>query len=185
MSPLYPVTDFVTRLALRWRRFLLVAVLVLLYVVLLLGVNNPLAKTLFVAHLGLFMLWQPFVRADQRVALPLSGLLLAIVGAAAFGLNGWLLTLWIGLLGGVVGGKVFLFEVPWTRLFFLAGALLAGGGDVAAGLAGGDAGGHRHRLDGARHRPVGFAAGLCPDAARCRSSAKPTARSKPSISSIA
>jgi signal transduction histidine kinase len=119
MNALHPVTDTVTRLALRWRRLLLVAVLVLLYVVLLLGVDNPLAKTLFVAHLGLFILWQPFVRADQRVALPLSGLLLALVAAAAFGLNGWLLTLWIGLLGGVVGGKVFLFEVPWTRFFFL------------------------------------------------------------------
>jgi signal transduction histidine kinase len=119
MTPLHPVTDFATRLALRWRRPLLVAVLALLYFVLLLGVENPLAKTLFVAHLGLFMLWQPFVRADQRVALPLLALILAIVAAAAVGLNGWLLTLWIALLGGVVGGKVFLFEVPWTKFFFL------------------------------------------------------------------
>ncbi len=119
MSALHPVTDLVSRLAIRWRRYLLVAVLVLLYIVLLLGVDKPLAKTLFVAHLGLFLLWQPFVRADQRVALPLLAVILAIVGAAAYGLNGWLLTLWIGLLGGVVGGKVFLFEVPWTKFFFL------------------------------------------------------------------
>lgn len=119
MSALYPVTDFATRVALRWRRVLLVAVLALLYFVLILGVDKPLAKTLFVVHLGLFMLWQPFVRADQRVALPLLVLILAVVAAAAFGLNGWVLTLWIGLLGGVVGGKVFLFEVPWTKFFFL------------------------------------------------------------------
>jgi signal transduction histidine kinase len=119
MSPLHPVTDFAIRLALRWRRPLLVAILALLYMVLVLGVASPLAKTLFVAHLGLFILWQPFVRADQRVALPLLAALLAVIGAAAVGLNGWILTLWIALLGGVVGGKVFLFEVPWTKLFFL------------------------------------------------------------------
>ncbi|HZV54695.1 MAG TPA: HAMP domain-containing sensor histidine kinase [Rhodocyclaceae bacterium] len=119
MTLFLPITGFATRLALQWRRPLLVAVLVLLYPVLLLGAVNPLARTLFVVHLGLFILWQPVVRADQRIGPTALALMLTAVAAVSFGLNGWLLTFWIALLAGVVGGKVFLFEARWTKLFFL------------------------------------------------------------------
>lgn len=109
---------FANRLA-AWRSLLLVALLVLLHIVVLLGPGDPLAKTLFVAHLGLFILWQPFVRADQRlssVALLLLAILIAIV---TFSLNDWLLVTWITLLGGIVGGKVLLFESHGAKLFYL------------------------------------------------------------------
>jgi signal transduction histidine kinase len=118
-TSLIPVTGFATRLAVRWRRELLVALLALLYLVVNLGPADPLARTLFVVDLGLFMLWQPFVRTDQRIALPTLALMLAAVAAVAFSLNGWLLIVWIALLAGVVGGKVFLFEARWSKLFFL------------------------------------------------------------------
>lgn len=119
MPFIVPVTGFATRLSLRWRRQLLVAVLALLYLVLLLGATSPVARTLFVVHLGLFLLWQPFVRTDQRVALPILAMILALVAVLAFALNGWLLAFWIALLAGVVAGKVFLFEARWSKLFFL------------------------------------------------------------------
>lgn len=119
MSAPFSLTEFATRLSLRWRRQLLVALLALLYLVILLGVANPFARTLFVVHLGLFMLWQPFVRADRQVALPVLMAMLSVVALISLGLNGWLLALWITLLAGVVGGKVFLFEMPWTKLFYL------------------------------------------------------------------
>lgn len=119
MTLIHSVTGFATRLSLQWRRPLLVAVLVLLYPVLLLGPADPLARTLFVVHLGLFILWQPVVRADQRIGSVALVLMLVIVAAVALGLNGWLLAFWIALLAGVVGGKVFLFEARWTKFFFL------------------------------------------------------------------
>lgn len=103
----------------RRRRLLLVALLGILYFVLLLGPGNRLAQTLFVAHVGLFILWQPFVRADKRLS-PLALLSLTLaVGGTALTLNGWMLALWVTLLAGVVGGKVFLFEARWTKLFYL------------------------------------------------------------------
>jgi signal transduction histidine kinase len=119
MNTSVSLTEFATRLSLRWRRPLLVAVLALLYLVILLGPTNPVARTLFVVHLGLFMLWQPFVRADRQVALPVLMAMLSVVAVISLGLNDWLLALWITLLAGVVGGKVFLFDTPWTKLFFL------------------------------------------------------------------
>lgn len=112
------LTRLATRLTQR-RHPLLVAVLGILYLILLLGPANPLAKTLFVAHLGLFILWQPFVRADQRLSGPALLLIALTVGGTALWLNGWMLALWVTLLAGVVGGKVFLFEAPLSRFFYL------------------------------------------------------------------
>jgi signal transduction histidine kinase len=119
MTLLIPITGFATRLAVRWRKQLLVALMALLYLVLLLGPADPLARTLFVAHIGLFMIWQPFVRTDQRIALPVLSMMLSLVAVVTIALNAWLLTLWIALLAGVVGGKVFLFEARWSKLFYL------------------------------------------------------------------
>jgi hypothetical protein len=123
--PRHSVTALALRLSLRWRRLLLVAVLALLFLVLLLLDEHKfgLAKTVFVVHLGLFMLWQPFIRADQRISPLALAFLLAAVVAASIWLNGWLLMLWVALLAGVVGGKVFLFETPWTKYFFLLAML--------------------------------------------------------------
>ncbi|MBK6676772.1 MAG: HAMP domain-containing histidine kinase [Rhodocyclaceae bacterium] len=119
MSLFPSLSRFVLGTALRWRRQLLVAVLALLYLVLILGPATPLARVLFVVHLGLLIVWQPFVRADQRLGLAAIGRILLAVGLMVYWLNGWLLTLWIILLAGVVGGKVFLYEARWSKLFYL------------------------------------------------------------------
>lgn len=119
MSLFPSVTRLVLRMALRWRRQLLVALLALLYLVLIIGPATALARMLFVIHIGLLIVWQPFVRADQRIAPAVLGAILLVVGLTVYWLNGWLLTLWIILLAGVVGGKVFLFDARWSKLFYL------------------------------------------------------------------
>jgi len=107
-----------TRLA-ALRRGLLIALLAALYMVFWQGPGTLIGKTLFVAHLGLFMLWQPFVHAGQRLsAKSLLGVVGAVVTASLF-LSGWLLSLWIMMLAGIVGGKVLLFGARASRLFFL------------------------------------------------------------------
>jgi signal transduction histidine kinase len=123
MKPRIPATGFASRIAVRWRRQLLVALLGLLYLVLILGAENPVARTLFVVHLGLFMLWQPFVRTDQRIEPLILAVMFSLVAVVAVALNGWLLLIWIAMLAGVVGGKVFLFESRWSKLFYLLALL--------------------------------------------------------------
>ncbi|MDP2811432.1 MAG: HAMP domain-containing sensor histidine kinase [Rhodocyclaceae bacterium] len=101
------------------RRWLLLGLLALLHMVLLQGPGDPLSQVLFVAHLGLFILWQPFIRAEQRIS-PLALLLMVgAVLASAIGLGWWLLGIWLMLLAGIVGGKVFLFEARWSKIFYL------------------------------------------------------------------
>jgi hypothetical protein len=101
------------------RSVLLLALLTVLYLVLWQGPDSLLGRTLFVVHLGLFMLWQPFVHAEQRLSRnSLLALVAAVLLAGAF-LKGWMMVLWIMMLAGIVGGKVLLFDARAPRVFYL------------------------------------------------------------------
>ena len=101
------------------RRGLLLALLLALHFVLLQGPDTWLGKTLFIVHLGLFMLWQPFVHAEQRLSLTwVLGLAVFVLAGVVF-LKAWMLLLWIMMLAGIVGGKVLLFGARAPRLFYL------------------------------------------------------------------
>src|SRR2546422_11517347 len=76
-------------------RLVVVAMLALLHVAVVRGVADPWARALLLAHLGLLLLWQPFVRAEQRIS-PAQGLLL-MLGAfiVMLRLDWWLLAFWV------------------------------------------------------------------------------------------
>ena len=101
------------------RRWLLLALLGALYVVLWQGSDTLFGRTLFIAHLGLFILWQPFVHTGQRLSLTSLVAVLAVALLAGFYLKGWMITLWIMMLAGIVGGKVLLYDTRAARLFYL------------------------------------------------------------------
>ncbi len=101
------------------RRGLLLALLGVLYLVLWQRPDTLLGKTLFVVHLGLFMLWQPFVHAGQRLTGRALLVIVAAVAAATLAMKGWLLATWIMMLAGIVGGKVLLFGARAERAFYL------------------------------------------------------------------
>ena len=101
------------------RQALLLALLAVLYVVLWQGPETPLGKTLFVVHLGLFMLWQPFVHAERRLSVASVLGLAGVVLVGAIFLKGWILLMWIMMLAGLVGGKVLVFGARAPRIFYL------------------------------------------------------------------
>lgn len=104
-----------------WRhsRWLVIAILALLHVAVLRGTADGWARALLLAHLGLVLLWQPFVSGEQRVSLAQA--LLIALGAAAvtFWLDWWLLVFWVIALAGLVGGNVFLHQARWQRTWHL------------------------------------------------------------------
>jgi len=65
----------------RYWRLVVVAMLALLHVAVFRGVTDPWARALLLAHLGLLLLWQPFLRAEQRVS-PTQGFILSLVAFA-------------------------------------------------------------------------------------------------------
>ena len=110
--------DLAEQRAGRWR-WLMLAMLVCLHFAATRGVEDIWARGLMMAHLGLFLVWQPFIQAGQRLKFSETILIALItVGILAF-LNWWMLGLWVVVLAGIVGGKVFLFQARWLRLFYL------------------------------------------------------------------
>ncbi|HYR05744.1 MAG TPA: hypothetical protein VEP71_03595, partial [Gallionella sp.] len=105
---------------LRAGRWLLLAMLGLLHGALLLGVGSPWARPLLLAHLGLFLLWQPLWRGEHEVGH--SGLAFIALAAtvAVFWLNWWVIAFWLTGLFGLVGARVFVFRDRWTRLLYLS-----------------------------------------------------------------
>ncbi|MFM9966973.1 MAG: sensor histidine kinase [Burkholderiales bacterium] len=106
---------FVTRF---WRVYF-VLMLLLLHFSAMRGAEDFWARALMLAHFGFFILWQPFMRGEQQLSLTQTLAILGVsVGILLF-LNWWLLGLWVSVLAGIVGGKVFLFQAPWLRRFYL------------------------------------------------------------------
>ncbi len=121
-SPATPLARFsavTAGLTHRYWRLVVVAMLALLHIAVVRGVADPWARALLLAHLGLLLLWQPFVRAQQRVS-PAQAIVLAIGAAAVMlGLDWWLLAFWVVVLAGLVGGKVYQHAARWQRRCYL------------------------------------------------------------------
>src|SRR3989440_2389510 len=103
----------------RYWRFVVIAMLLLLHVAVFRGVAAPWARAMLLAHLGLLLLWQPFLRAEQRVS-PTQGFILSLVAfAVMLRLDWWLLAFWVVIIAGLVGGKVYQHHAKWQRRCYL------------------------------------------------------------------
>ena len=103
----------------RYGRFVVIAMLVLLHVAALRGVADNWARSLLLAHLGLLLLWQPFLRGQHQVSATQLGFIALGAVAVMLWLSAWLLVFWVCVLAGLVGGKVFLHQARWQRRYYL------------------------------------------------------------------
>ena len=100
-------------------RFVVVAMLALLHIAVLRGTEDDWARALLLAHLGLLLLWQPFLRGEHQVSAT-QGLFIGLVAAAVMlWIGWWLLAFWVVVLAGLVGGKVFLHQARWQRRCYM------------------------------------------------------------------
>ncbi|MBP9175143.1 MAG: hypothetical protein KBF54_11380, partial [Rhizobiales bacterium] len=107
------------RLTHNQRRWVLLGLLGLLHLLLLQGIESAVGRTLLVVHIGLFILWQPFVRAELRLSRQQLAVMAGLIAAAAWWANGWMMVLWVMALAGIIGGKVFFFAGRWAKIFYL------------------------------------------------------------------
>ena len=103
----------------RYWKLIVVAMLALLHVAVFRGVADPWARALLLAHLGLLLLWQPFLRAEQRVSAGQGLILSAVALALLLRLDWWLLAFWVIVLAGLVGGKVYQHHARWQRRCYM------------------------------------------------------------------
>jgi signal transduction histidine kinase len=100
-------------------RLVVVPMLLLLHIAVVRGVADPWARALLLAHLGLLLLWQPFLSVERRVS-PAQGMVLSLGAIAVMlWLNWWLLAFWVVVLAGLVGGKVYQQDARWQRRSYL------------------------------------------------------------------
>src|SRR5476649_1593882 len=96
----------------RWQ---LLAMLWLLHGALLLGMENPWVHPLLLAHLGLFLIWQPLWRSERSVGGGAFAFIMLVAVVAMFWLNWWMVALWLTGLFGLVGARIFVFRDRWSR----------------------------------------------------------------------
>src|SRR5512147_2074526 len=100
-------------------RFVMIGMLALLHVVAFRGVADDGARVLVIAHLGLLLLWQPILSSERPVTATQTLLITLWAAGAVLWLNWWLLAVWIVVLAGLVGGRVFVHQARWQRRFYL------------------------------------------------------------------
>jgi len=105
---------------LRTGRWLLLAMLGLLHGALLFGMSSPWAHPLLLAHLGLFLLWQPLWHGEREVGHGMFAFIALASAVAMFWLNWWVVAFWLTGLFGLVGARVFAFRDRSSRLLYLS-----------------------------------------------------------------
>ena len=103
----------------RYWRVIVVAMLALLHIAVFRGVADPWARALLLAHLGLLLLWQPFLRGEQRISATQGFILALVASAVMLHLDWWFLAFWVVVLAGLVGGKVYQQHARWQRRAYL------------------------------------------------------------------
>lgn len=100
----------------RWLSF---AMLLLLHLALWLDIDNIWTRPLLLAHLGLFLMWQPLWRSETKLSWGNSAFIIAVCFASLVWLNWWVLAFWVSGLFALVGGRVFAFYSRWQRIYYL------------------------------------------------------------------
>lgn len=101
-------------------RLLLLAMVWLLHGALLIGVTSPWVHPLLLAHLGLFLLWQPLWRGGRNVTRGALGFILLAALVAIFWLSWWMVAFWLIGLFGLVGSRIFVFRDRRARVLYLS-----------------------------------------------------------------
>lgn len=98
-----------------------------LHAVLLWGFDDIIDRTVMLCHYGLFLLWQPIWRTNDKLSPPAAILFLIAGISLIFFAGWWLLALWLTGLFGLLGGRVFSSRARSTRIGYLlaAGYLLS------------------------------------------------------------
>ena len=68
--------------------------------------GGPLSRSLMLAQLGLFLIWQPFFSRDRPLPWRSTLVFFAIALLFVLWLNWWLMVFWVLLLSGLVGGRI-------------------------------------------------------------------------------
>lgn len=100
-------------------RWISLGMLVTLHLALWAGAESIWSRPLLFAHLGLFLLWQPIWRGEDKLSTGRAALIVGVSVLALIWLNWWMLAFWASSLFSLVGGRVFAFQSLLQRIRYL------------------------------------------------------------------
>jgi len=89
-----------------------------LHLVLVQGPGSPAGRMLMLAHLGLFLLWQPVVRGAYRLGWFNASAMAVVLILATLSLSWGSVAVWVIVLASVVSGAAFSMESGRSRLSY-------------------------------------------------------------------
>jgi signal transduction histidine kinase len=103
---------------LRRESIILALMLEFLHGAIWLDFDSPLARPMMLIHLGLFLIWQPVWRGDQKLAWYNGLLFIVLTLTFVTWMNRWLMAGWLVLLIGFCGGRV-VFNRPQRAVYMI------------------------------------------------------------------
>ena len=115
-------SPLVQRLAARFTgnaRWIVLAMLLALHGSLFSEPGSVFQRIWLLIHFGLFLMWQPFYAAEKELEPLAVVMLMAITFATLYFLAGWMIVMWLLLLLGILGGRVFTVQASRRNRFYL------------------------------------------------------------------
>lgn len=84
--------------------------------------QNHLKQTLFLCTYAVFLLWQPVWRSTEKLSHPALAVFIAIGVVGAMYTNWWLTALWLSILFGLLGGRIFSEDTKANRVIHILAA---------------------------------------------------------------
>ena len=86
------------------------------------GNADYLQQTFFLCTYALFLLWQPIWRSTERLSKPALFLFIGVGILGFLYINWWLTALWLSILFGLLGGRIFSEETKANRVIHILAA---------------------------------------------------------------
>ncbi len=86
--------------------FILIMLLATLHVSIWFDFGSLISKSFMLSHLGMFLLWQPVWRGDEKLGIDNTLIFILFTLAFTYWLNSWLLFAWLIILIGFISGRV-------------------------------------------------------------------------------
>ena len=111
------MSNLLTLIIQRREHIFLALMLVCLQLAIALDIGSPISRALMLIHLGLFLPWQPLHRGDKRLVWYNAVIFIGLTLALVYWINLWLVSGWLILLIGIIGGRVVINKVE--RIYYM------------------------------------------------------------------
>ena len=101
------------------RRWVVLGMLLSLHAAMISPPGEALQRLMLLSHFGFFLVWQPFFATERELKVFSGTLLVGITIAILYFLNGWLIIMWLLVLLGILGGRVFMAQSGDRSRFYL------------------------------------------------------------------